>query len=234
MFHYLFDPLIYQSKTIHEFRKRVLRSLGTVIRLQRQRKSESQEMLGKALGVTKSMISRYENGESEIPASILPIISDRYNIKMSDLLKETGKKGATTPYEELNSMVLSIVNSMEKNDDIFSRACIIANYYAELIYPNTTKSFDMYFIMLQLKEEINKIIENKDFQNEESQKNIHTVINLFTENLKRMSNNDYSKNPSVFYEELNKKLRNKESDPPSQSLFSDCPKVCVNLPTDIR
>lgn len=201
MFHRLFDPVIYESKSIKEYRERILRCLGNVIRLQRRRRNESQEMLGKALDVTKSMISRYENGESEIPASVLPIISERYNIRMSDLLMETGHKGATTPYEELNSMVLSTVNSIEKDENMLGNANLIANYYAKLVHTDKPESFDMYYVMLQLKNEINQIIENND-----SQEDIQKVINLFTENISRMSSNDYTKNPSIFYKELIKKL----------------------------
>lgn len=104
-------------------------------------------------------------------------------------------------------MVLSTVNSIEKKENVLNNAFQIANYYAKLVYTDNPKSFDMYYIRLQLEEELYKIIDKKD-----SQENMYNLISLFNENISRISDNDYTKNPSVFYNELIKKLQEDRED----------------------
>lgn len=53
----------------------------------RKKKNISQEILGEYLGVTVSTISRYENGQIEIPVSSLPLICKVCEIDMVDLFK---------------------------------------------------------------------------------------------------------------------------------------------------
>lgn len=64
-------------------RKDILKAIGLVIRRKRRRVNMSQQELADVLGVTKSSVSRYEAGKTEIPTSSLPVISDccRFPVK---------------------------------------------------------------------------------------------------------------------------------------------------------
>lgn len=61
-----------------------LKTFGEVIRVKRKRSGISGDELGCALGVSRSTISRYEQGSVEIPASALPEISRVCRFPMAD------------------------------------------------------------------------------------------------------------------------------------------------------
>ena len=75
---------------------KTLQSIGKVIRTKRKRAGMSQTELAVDLGVTKSTICKYENGSIDMPASVLPAISDSCNFKLSDYIDTTEKANKAT------------------------------------------------------------------------------------------------------------------------------------------
>ena len=70
-----------------EYRKEA-QSLGDIIRKHRIDSGMSQEVLAQRLGVTRQVISKWENGSSDPSATNLMALADVFNIKVEDMLKE--------------------------------------------------------------------------------------------------------------------------------------------------
>lgn len=64
---------------------------GKNLKKLRKKMSLSQEELGKAIGQTKSNISKYENGKLEPSLETISILTNFFNISPNDLLGEEGK-----------------------------------------------------------------------------------------------------------------------------------------------
>lgn len=88
---------------LKEQRQKILEKIGDTIQSNRKKKNISQEQLGQMFGLTKSAISRYEGGKTEIPASILPIISETLMFSMNQYWedKELKTEEALQALEEL-------------------------------------------------------------------------------------------------------------------------------------
>lgn len=76
---------------MHNNKQKTLKSIGTIIETKRKKAGLSQTELAKQIGVTKSTISKYEHGKIDMPASVLPAISESCNFKLSDYI-ETEEK----------------------------------------------------------------------------------------------------------------------------------------------
>lgn len=63
--------------------------IGRNIRKYRMFKEIKQGDLAKAIGVTRSTLSHYENGVTKISFSQLTVIAEILKITMNDLMKET-------------------------------------------------------------------------------------------------------------------------------------------------
>lgn len=60
----------------------ILENVGKAIATKRKKKNISQERLSEYLGITKSTLSRYETGKTEIPVSLLPMIGKLCDTKI--------------------------------------------------------------------------------------------------------------------------------------------------------
>lgn len=71
-----------------EKRKLYREQYGNVIRKKRKRRNMTQKELAGEIGVTDATISRYEKGELEMPASLLPLISDVCSFRFADYMAD--------------------------------------------------------------------------------------------------------------------------------------------------
>ena len=71
-----------------EKRKLYRKQYGTVINRKRNKKNLSQQDLADEIGVTRSSVSRYESGDMEIPASVLPLISAACDFHFSEYMED--------------------------------------------------------------------------------------------------------------------------------------------------
>ena len=92
-------------------------NIGDKIRIARTKKGMTQEELGKALGVQKSAIAKYENGRVvNIKRSTLKKISDVLNIAPSELIFET----YIEEEEKKNDIQADIILRMRSDSDFMS------------------------------------------------------------------------------------------------------------------
>ena len=70
-----------------EKRKLYREQYGNVIRKKRKRRNMTQKELAEEIGVTDATISRYEKGELEMPASLLPLVSEVCSFRFSDYME---------------------------------------------------------------------------------------------------------------------------------------------------
>lgn len=70
---------------------KTLKSIGRIIKTKRKKAGMSQTELADSLGVTKATICKYENGIIDMPPSVLPLISESCNFKLSDYIDTTEK-----------------------------------------------------------------------------------------------------------------------------------------------
>ena len=92
-------------------RKETLKRVGKVIRKNRQKKNISQEMLGKAISLSDSNITRYEQGTIEIPVSVLPLISETCRFKTIEYLD------ALEPVDYAAIMKEAVLEKTRRDDD---------------------------------------------------------------------------------------------------------------------
>lgn len=73
----------------NEEKRRIYREqYGKVIKRKRTGKNITQMELAEELGVARTTVSRYEKGKLEMPASLLPLISDICNFRFSDYMED--------------------------------------------------------------------------------------------------------------------------------------------------
>lgn len=197
----IFNPDFYNSIEISKIRGYILDDLGKHISTYRKQHNDSQELLAKSLGVTKSTISRYEKGVIEIPASILPLIARRYSVTVARMFNEQSLKGSMSGNDNINFMVLNTLHATCENEkQVFQYAPQIAEYYESLVETESEKSFDMFYIILQLIESINDLIDENDYLNREVK--MKEVFDNFCNNVKCVNDNDYAKTKSIFAKKL--------------------------------
>lgn len=71
-----------------EKRKLYRKQFGSVIKKKRVRKNITQQELAEEIGVTRTTVGRYEKGDLEMPASILPVISELCSFQFSDYMAD--------------------------------------------------------------------------------------------------------------------------------------------------
>ena len=107
---------------MHNNKQKTLKSIGTIIETKRKKAGLSQTELAKQIGVTKSTISKYEHGKIDMPASVLPAISESCNFKLSDYIETEEKAHIATEitkkaYENADRFD-NIISSIEKEASI--------------------------------------------------------------------------------------------------------------------
>lgn len=76
------------SKEVREEKIKVRKSLGEVIKEQRQRCKMTQEFVAESLGVSRQAVSKWETGTSDPSTSNLFALANLFGIAVEDLLKE--------------------------------------------------------------------------------------------------------------------------------------------------
>ena len=71
-----------------EKRRTYREQYGKVIKRKRTGKNITQMELAEELGISRTTVSRYENGELEMPASLLPLISDVCSFRFADYMAD--------------------------------------------------------------------------------------------------------------------------------------------------
>lgn len=71
-----------------EKRKLYREQFGSVVKRKRENRNITQKELADEIGVTRTTVGRYEKGELEMPASILPVISVVCRFRFSDYMEE--------------------------------------------------------------------------------------------------------------------------------------------------
>lgn len=208
-----FDKKLYEPDNIKYERQMILNSLGVRISIARKKMNDSQQLLAMALGVSDSTISRYENGECEIPASIIPIISARYKVAPSRLFDFEIFKGALSGHEWIDFLSTSVAMAKEKDKNkAYSDAALIANFFAGFIEKNIDSAFDMLCLWYFLLDGLNKIsIVEENNGNDINISNLKTTFDDFVDKVNLMKTNDYKRNISVLYEELVSDLYNNKT-----------------------
>ena len=73
----------------NEEKRRIYREqYGKVIKRKRTGKNITQMELAEELGVTRTTVSRYEKGKLEMPASLLPLVSEVCSFRFSDYMED--------------------------------------------------------------------------------------------------------------------------------------------------
>ena len=71
-----------------EKRRTYREQYGKVIKRKRTGKNITQMELAEELGISRTTVSRYEKGELEMPASLLPLISDVCSFRFADYMAD--------------------------------------------------------------------------------------------------------------------------------------------------
>ena len=73
---------------LEEKRRIYCRQYGNVIKRKRKAKNISQQELAKRLKLSKSTISKYENGTLDMPSSLLPVISEVCGFQFASYMED--------------------------------------------------------------------------------------------------------------------------------------------------
>ena len=66
-------------------RKNVSEQIGTNIKRLRKQNKKTQEQVAEAIGISRTVYTRYESGEIEIPASMIAGICQAIDVSASDI-----------------------------------------------------------------------------------------------------------------------------------------------------
>ena len=124
----------------YEIQKEKARQIyGKVIREKRKQASISQEELAEVLGVTKTTISRYENGTIEIPASSLMLISSCCNFSFDEFSRQMEAERSAGAFD----LAVKHVRKWEKEEFSFSYAQSSRNYnsFEMPVYADNSRDF---------------------------------------------------------------------------------------------
>lgn len=78
----------YRTDKNEEKRRTYREPYGKVIKRKRTSKNVTQMELAEELGISRTTVNRYEKGELEMPASLLPLISDVCNFRFADYMAD--------------------------------------------------------------------------------------------------------------------------------------------------
>ena len=133
-------------------REEIRKILGEVISKKRRMVNVSQEELAGHLGVTKSSICRYENGKMEIPASLLPVISEYCDFPLRDYIVKL------EAYREVNKVAEYYSFSAMPGNGVMVKEDLV-EYLAE---PKQQDTLDTLMRLNQLQEEPSLTAEQKE------------------------------------------------------------------------
>lgn len=187
---------------VKEAKKYILEELGLNIRKIRKQNNETLEDLANALNITKSTLSQYENGHIDISAAIITIIAARYKVSISELY---GEEITTENFHQIDFFKAMISNSLINENDIFLDEIyyenILSNYFNKYLATDRSDSFDKYFAVSSLLEQIDNLhIYGLNGTDYEIMKN--KIIDNFLHKIDKIRVNNYTKRSSVFMNDL--------------------------------
>lgn len=201
-----YGPHIVSKSNLAEAKWRILSELGYTIRALRKQNGETLEELANELNITKSTLSKYENGFLEIPSSTLPVIAGRYKVSVSELYNEDLVAQNSYQEEAYKEMIKNITNSLENT--IFDHSYyvnIFCNYFNRYLSTTEPESFDIYYIVSLFLEQITNMYINGHKEKDFNMKKVK-ILDEFLERLDKVRDNNYKLNCSVFMHELSKDL----------------------------
>lgn len=86
-------------------------SFSTVLKQLRERENLTQEELAKRLGISRSRLASYEQGQREPDLELLEVIADFFNVDMDYLL---GRVNSTTKIDQINTIAAHKNNPEEE------------------------------------------------------------------------------------------------------------------------
>lgn len=98
-------------------REKFRRDIGNTICKKRMQKNISQKELGDFLSMNRTSISRYENGEQEISASLLPLISIYCDFSMKEYFNETFDKKICKKFRNIVREMVAQEKNREKKEE---------------------------------------------------------------------------------------------------------------------
>lgn len=98
-------------------REEFRRDIGNTICKKRMQKNISQKELGDFLSMDRTSISRYENGEQEISASLLPLISIYCDFSMKEYFNETFDEKICEKFRNIVREMVTHEKRREKNEE---------------------------------------------------------------------------------------------------------------------
>ena len=99
--------------TLSKHEKEFLQRIGAVITHIRRNKSLKQSEFADSIGVTQAALSKYENGQINIPILSLKSISDKYDVGITDFFVTTEKPS------QLFKRMLKAPDKPLKDDKVF-------------------------------------------------------------------------------------------------------------------
>lgn len=201
-----YGPHIVDACIVKQAKWRILFELGYTIRELRKQNGETLEELANALDITKSTLSKYENGLLEIPSSILPIIAGRYKVSVSELYDEDLRAKNSYQVEAYKEMIKNITSNIDNT--IFDECYyvnIFCNYFNRYLSTTEPESFDIYYAVCLFLEQITNM-----YVNGHKEKNFNIkkdkILDEFIERLDKVHDNNYKINSSIFIHELSNDL----------------------------
>jgi len=194
-----------------EVKRYILDELGLNIRKIRKQNNETQEELASALNITKSTLSQYENGHIDISAAIITIIAARYKVSISEIY---GEEVTTENFNQIDFFKAMISNFLINENDIFLDEIyyenILSNYFNRYLATDRSDSFDTYFAVSSLLEQIDNLhiygLNGTDYDILKSK-----IIDNFLNKIDKIRVNDYTKSSSVFMNDLITTLSDEKS-----------------------
>lgn len=197
-----YNPMRYSSCHIRELRSIIMYELGRNIRRIRISHGETLKTLADALNLSKSTLSKYENGEIEYPSSLLPLIAGRYNVTISELYDEQILPNSHLQNELFNKLIYHKLNELDDFTlDYAYYNNILASYLKKYMSLEKPNSFDLYYTFSSFLEALEIISQNKEIS-DINQERLGDVFLSFFENISKIKNNDYKTNHSVFLKKL--------------------------------
>ena len=113
----------YESGTTYNEMKAIGRkNIGDRLRFLRKKYGDKQKDVAELCDVTNSYISKVELGKSDIKASMIPLLADRYDVYAETFFSSDGKIPA-----DLITMILEAAGYAKQKDDMTSKMFMMAN-----------------------------------------------------------------------------------------------------------
>ena len=101
----------------------------------RKSKGISQSQAARALNITQTTYNRYENGQRQIPNSILLAMADYFGVSADEILGRPGQQGQSDHPKTMESRIISeCVDKMTKEDReraLSLMNAVYADYFAK-------------------------------------------------------------------------------------------------------